>query len=162
MAKRPTDDEEEKREIIASEMEETVHAEALLLFQDSAQSIFFAKAQQWKTVGSTLAVFLVIVALGKFISNDADFIRVLKLIVIVAGAAAIFIIGIYQFWQHTEAKKIAAIELEFSNVWREVRGIKSKMEANIHRYFLLLAMIGIIVIGVGVTLFALTKLAPFV
>ena len=160
MADTESEEEVEEREVVPSELDETSHAEATLLFQDSAKSILFAKAQQWKTVGSTLLVFLVLVGLAKFISADNDYVRILKVIVIISGMGAIFILGIYQFWQHAEIKKMAFVANDFSNVFREIRRTKSMLEANTHRYILLAIMIGV-VIGAGfVAIAALSKIAP--
>ncbi|MDA0238944.1 MAG: hypothetical protein O3A84_02820, partial [Proteobacteria bacterium] len=90
--------------VVPSRLDEATHSEAMVLFQDSANSIFFSKAQQWKPVGATLVTFLAIIALGKYVSSVESFILNLKLVVILAATAAIFILGIYQFWQHTESK----------------------------------------------------------
>lgn len=160
MADTDSEEEVEEREVVPSELVELSHAEATLLFQDSARSILFAKAQQWKTVGSTLLVFLVLVGLAKFISADNDYVRILKVIAIISGMGSIFILGIYQFWQHAEIKKMVFVAKDFSNIFREIRRTKSVLEANTHRYILLAIMIGI-VIGAGfVAIAALSEIAP--
>jgi hypothetical protein len=53
----------------------------------------------------------------------------------------------YQTWQHTEQTKLDVIGKQFSSLFRQVRGIKSKLEANLHRYMILLFMISVIGLG---------------
>lgn len=149
-----------REEVAASQLDESVHAEAILLFRNSADSTVLAKQMQWKTVGSTLILFLTLVALGKFVSAAPGYIATLKIIVIVAGTTAFLMLGIYQFWQHTEAKKMASVARDFSSLWREVRAIKSITEANFHRYLLLLIMFTAITVGGFVTVASLNRLTP--
>ena len=65
---------------------------------------------------------------------------------------------IYQFWQHTEHEKQAGIARDFSNVFREIRALKSRVEANVHRYTLLMFMIIIEGIGAFITFVTLSTI----
>ena len=49
-------------DISASELDELTHAELLMLYQDSAVSVRFARERQWKLVGAALLLFPAIVA----------------------------------------------------------------------------------------------------
>ena len=149
---------EEPREVVASELDETTHAELRMLYNESAQSVLFAKSHQWRTVGSTLLLFLVLVLIGKVFAKSQDFINNLQALVLLATPASILIVIIYQFWQHTEHEKQLAIARSFSNVFREMRAIKSRLEANIHRYTLLLFMIVIEVIGAAIAFLTLSAI----
>ena len=67
---------------------------------------------------------------------------------------------VYQFWQHTESKKIAGVTARFSNVFRQVRSVKSDLEANLHRYLLLLIMFALILLGGYVAIEAIDLVLP--
>ena len=54
---------------------------------------------------------------------------------------------LYQVWQNTEREKLRDISSHFSSFSQFTRAIKSSREANVHRYTLLLFMIGAIIIG---------------
>lgn len=152
--------EEEPEEIIPSSVDELTHAELRSIYDDSVSSILFAKGQQWRTVGSTLVLFLVLVGLVRFVSVSEYFIAVIKVVIILSGTGALFMIVIYQFWQHTESKKIAGVTPYFSSVFRKVRSVKSDVEANIHRYVLLLIMFVLIVLGGYVAIQAIDLVLP--
>jgi hypothetical protein len=135
-----------------SELDELTHRELLNLFDESSRTMLFAKAQQWKTVGSTLMVFVVLVALARYVSAAPAYVSYLEIFVFLATPAALLILVIYQFWQHTELSKLQAAALNFSSLYRRIRRIKSGREANIHRYILFGFMAGIILLGAVLTL----------
>ena len=159
-AKQPKEDQEpeERREVVPSELDESTHAELRLLYEESAQSVLFAKNHQWKTVGSTLVLFVVLILIGKVFGKSQEFVNNLQALVILATPASILVLIIYQFWQHTEHEKQAGIARDFSNLFREIRAIKSRLEANIHRYTLLMFMIVVEVIGAVITSFTLSTI----
>ena len=150
--------EAEPEEIVPTSLDEQTHAELLNLIEESSGNILFAKAQQWSTVGSTLAVFLVLVGMARFVSSNPKFVQVLEITVFLATPAALFILIIYQFWQQTELAKLQTAGTHFSSLYRKIRGIKSGREANLHRYILLIFMTGVIVLGAVVTLLGLASL----
>lgn len=141
----------ETRELVPSSLDELTHAELRVLYDESSDAVLFAKAQQWRTVGSTLVLYAVLIALAQFVVRDPALLRGLQAIVIIASPAAVVILIFYQSWQYAEQRKLEAIADDFSNFFREVRGIKSRLEANIHRYVLLLFMVIIVALGAVVT-----------
>lgn len=156
------DDREERdevEEIEPSALDEATHRELGYLYDDSTRTILFAKGMQWKTVGATLIIFLLLIVLTKFISRADDFVRILKIVIIVSSMGAIFMLLLFQLWQHSEAKKIIAVEKNFSSLFRSIRKKKSKLEANIHRYILLTFMVVVICAGAFVTILSIDKLS---
>ncbi len=97
-------------EIIPSPLDEQTHQELGQIYDDSTLYSLFTKAIQWRTVGPTLIIFVVVIALAKFVSQAEDFIRILKVAIILATMGAIFMLVILQFWQHAEGQKIRAVE----------------------------------------------------
>ncbi len=147
-AKSDNDDESEGRfENEPSNLDELTHAEMRLLYEESTTSIRFAKYLQWWTVGSTLVVDGAFLAIAKFVSTDMDYANKLTAMIIVLTTAVIATLIIYQFWQYTELMKIEKISKLFSTAFQNVRQTKSRLEANIHRYLLLLFMILTLIIG---------------
>lgn len=138
-----------------SSLDDNTHAEMRLLYDESAETIRFAKRFQWWTVGSTLLVFAGIVALTKIIPHHEKFAHNMVGAVIVLAMGCVLTLVIHQSWQHTEMAKIDEIEKNFSTLFARVRGIKSRREANIHRYLLLLFMIVTVVIGAVFTYLAM-------
>lgn len=157
--KEPPEETEEKQpfEVVESELDEKTHAEMQALYRDSSKAVFFAKGMQWKTVGSTLILFIALVAMAKFVSRDSTFVIYLKGILILSGIAAIYILFIYQFWQHDELRKLRAAGDRFSNLFKRVRNIKSRKESNVHRYTLLFFMIALILLSGFVAFQALLR-----
>ena len=49
-----SNDEVEEEELTPSDLDESTHSEMRLLYRESVDTVLFAKAQQWKTVGATL------------------------------------------------------------------------------------------------------------
>jgi hypothetical protein len=138
---------EELPEIEPSALDEATHAELRMLYTESARTVLFAKSHQWKTVGSILVLFVVLVLIGKFFANSQEFINNLQILVLLATPASILVLITCQFWQHTEHEMQVGIARNFSNVFHQARGLKSRIEANVHRYTLLLFMIAIQCIG---------------
>jgi uncharacterized membrane protein len=103
-------------------------------------------------------VFLVLVALARFVSSNPKYVQVLEITVFLATPASLFILIIYQFWQQTELAKLQTAGTHFSSLYRKIRDIKSGREANIHRYILLIFMTGIVLLGAVVTLLGFASL----
>ena len=153
-------EENEEKEIIPSKLDEMSHREIGLIYDDSVRTILFAKSMQWKAVASTLVIFVVIVGLLKYISHEQNFVVILRLSVLFTGLAAITLTLIFQFWQHTESRKIIEIEKLYSSAFQEIRNIKSKFEANSHRYIILCLMIGAIIFGGTITIKSIDNYNP--
>ncbi len=150
-------DDEDKREITPSELDESTHREVGLIYEDATRTILYAKSIQWKAVASSLVMFFVVIALVRYVSNQEDYVKILKLGVLFTGMAAISLLIIFQFWQHTELQKIVAVEKLYSSAFRAIRKKKSKLEANVHRFIILSIMIGAILLGGFVTVTSLDK-----
>jgi dolichol kinase len=101
----------------------------------------------------------VVIALAKFVSQAEDFIRILKVAIILATMGAIFMLVIFQFWQHAEGQKIRAVEKNYSSLFREIRKKKSRLEANVHHYILLTFMILVLLASAFVNLSAIDKIS---
>ncbi|WP_282609973.1 hypothetical protein [Pelagibius sp. Alg239-R121] len=139
--------EEEPFALEASELDEASHAEMLMLYSESADSIRFAKAQQWKSVGATLLVFAGMITVARVTQSDILLIKTVAFLSFMVAAAAIYTLVLYQVWQNTEREKLREISKAFSNLFIKIRTIKSSREANVHRYTLLIFMIFSILIG---------------
>ena len=139
-------------------LEESSHLEMITLFKESASSIRFAKHMQWWTVGSTLLAFGAIIGIAKLVSADQEFTNILKAIVILLTTSVILTLVIYQFWQHTNLLKMEEITKNMSSLFVKVRRIKSKREANIHRYLLILFMVSTLALGATVTYLGLEQM----
>lgn len=154
----PEEEEKQPFEVVESELDEKTHAEVQLLYRDSSETVLFAKGMQWKTVGSTLVVFVILIAIAKFISRDPTLITFLKGAMILSTIGAIYMLFIYQFWQHDELKKLKTAGDHFSNLFKKLRDIKSRKESNVHRYTLLTFMIFILLLGGFITYQSLARI----
>ena len=152
-AEKSADDEHQ-----SSSLDELTHAELGFLYQESTETVRFAKTQQWWTVGSTLLVFGALVGIAKLVSADKGYIDLLTVVIILLTMAVIFTLVVYQMWQHTEMMKIEQIAARYSDLFREVRKLKSRNEANIQRYLLLAFMVFTVTIGAATAYFGLQQL----
>ncbi len=149
-------DEEDHDELVASELDDLTHAEMCLLYRESTETVRFAKAQQWKTLGSSLILFAALVALNYLYPRAELFGNVLLIMSLAVSAGVIYVLAIYQVWQNTERGKLNAITARFSSLTHQVRAMKSRREANFFRYLLLSFMIAGVVMGEGIVFFVLT------
>lgn len=134
-------------EVEPSELDEATHAESLTLYRDSQENIRFAKGLQWKTLGGTLAIFALLGFAGFNSDHREGYLKILIVLSWAISAGAIYVVCILQSWQNTEREKLRRIVAELSNLFRAVYRIKSKTEANIHRYLLLAFMAIAMLIG---------------
>ena len=134
-----------------SDLDELTHKELCILYQETAANIHFAKTQQWRTFGATLLMMVVLLGIVKFVSHQAGYMQLITSSVILITLTAITVLIIYQFWQHTEARKLAAIDHYCSSLFRKIRGYKHKREASIHRYMLLAFMVIGLILGAAIT-----------
>ena len=143
------------------ELDELTHAECLVLYTESANSIRFAKSQQWKTLAYLTAIFFSLILLPYTRLAPPDLLPYLIVTSFVVSAAGISMLIIYQMWQSTEHRKLDLIGETMSDMFREVRAVKSTLEANVHRYLLLAFMVVFIVSANAITYMVLAKyLAP--
>jgi hypothetical protein len=124
-----------------SSLDQNTHNEMLMLYRECADSVRFAKVQQWKTLAGALALFIVLGLLGRMTPFGSDMPRWVIAAGIALSVGAIYSLFIYQFWQATERAKLAHISNQLSNLLRKVRAFTSRREASIHRYVLLAFMI---------------------
>ncbi|MBT3787720.1 MAG: hypothetical protein HN725_10180 [Alphaproteobacteria bacterium] len=134
-------------ELVPTAVDEQTHAELCLLYKESTDTVRFAKHLQWWTLGSTLMSFGAIVMLGKYVGTDMTYANQLTGAVILVTMGVIFTLIVYQFWQHNELRKIREISLHMSNLFGRIRRMKSRREANIQRYLLLIFMISTVILG---------------
>ena len=150
MAKAPEEREPQEGEalaVVASDLDEKTHAEMLMMYRECADSVRFAKSQQWTTTGGALAIFVILGILGQFGPHYGFMIKTIIIVSMVVSGGTIYSLAIYQFWQQAERGKLSMIGDRFSNVSRDVRGYLPPREANVHRYILLFFMIAIILVG---------------
>lgn len=148
----------EQRELVPSELDEITHAEMRLLFEESAHSVHFGKAMQWKMLAGVLLLFGGLIVIAEYTATHQTFVKNIVIVSLLVGAASIYCEVIFQLWQNTEREKLRFIMSHFSNVAQENFGMKSSTEANIHRYMLLGFIILTIITGNGVLIMVLSRL----
>lgn len=147
MAKAPEEKEPAAGEalaVVASDLDEKTHAEMLMMYTECANSVRFAKSQQWTTTGGALAIFVALGTLGELGPHYGFLTTAIVIISMVVSGATIYSLAIFQFWQQAERGKLNMIAERFSNVLRDVRAYLPPREANIHRYILLFFMLATI------------------
>ena len=155
MAKRPETNEEERPfENTPTELDDLTHHELSLMFERSTEAVLFAKNIQWRTVGSSLIVFIALVMFGK---PSDELANILAVATIVLAGGVIFVLTLYQSWQYNEISRIVELEKHFSTLYRKIRDVKSRREGNFHRYTLLLIMAGVVAVGAGVTIYVIKQ-----
>ncbi len=150
MAKAPEEKEPASGEAIAvvpSDLDEKTHAEMLMMYTECANSVRFAKSQQWTTTGGALAIFVALGILGEFGPHYGFLTTAVVIISMVVSGATIYSLAIFQFWQQAERGKLNMIADRFSNVMRDVRAFLPPREANVHRYILLFFMLAVILVA---------------
>lgn len=155
----PPDDDMSLPDIVPSALDDNTHAEVRALYAESTETLRFVKTHQWKTVGATLLTFLGLIFIAGFVDADKALTQKFMAITILMTTSVIFTLIIYQFWMHNETRKIDAMGKHMSSLFREIRGIKSRREGNLHRYTLLVFMIVSVVFGAVVVHLALSKIA---
>lgn len=139
--------EEPARENSPSELDDLTHAEMCMLYRESADSIRFAKAHQWKSLGAALLVFAAMIVLARAVPGNLTLTNFLIAISFLSSSAVIYMLVLYQVWQNTEREKLRDISSHFSSFSQFTRAIKSSREANVHRYTLLAFMIAAILLA---------------
>lgn len=162
MAKEPgkapeSEAKEEPFENRPSDLDDLTHMELRLMYDRASEAILFAKNIQWRSVGSSLIVMAVFIALATFGRPSDEFANILGVATIVLAGGVIFVLVLYQSWQYNEISRIVEIERQFSSLYRRIRDIKSRREGNVHRYTLLLFMIVVECAGAGVTIYVIRQ-----
>ncbi len=140
-------DGEPELENVPSELDDLTHAEMRMLYAESVGVIRFAKAQQWKSIGALLVVFVGLMGLTRFAGENVLLINLAIAISFLCSAGVIYALALYQSWQNTERHKLREISVHLSSYAQAIRAIKSSREANIHRYTLLAFMIITVLMG---------------
>ncbi|GAB6052146.1 hypothetical protein JCM17960_09660 [Magnetospira thiophila] len=145
----------------ASELDEATHREMIALYEEAARSIRFGKIMQWVTVWGTLLGDAALVhfyqsAVGPGMGKaNALLANQLTGAAIFAVSVSIFLLVLFQIWQHNENCKIAALSPRMSTAWTKVRKAKSRLEGNIHRYIILAVLMLTLVLGNVITVLLL-------
>ena len=150
--------EEQPFELIESDLDDLTHAEMLMLYTESANSVRFAKAQQWKSVGATLLVFVGLMTVAHLAKDNVVLVKTAAFVSFLFSVAAIYTLILYQAWQNTEREKLREIAKNLSNLFVKIRTIKSSREANVHRYTLFIFMALAILIGNAILIMNLQRL----
>jgi len=144
---------------VPSTLDASTHAEMLMMYNECALSIRFAKSQQWKSMGGVLVLFIV---LGLYAAVADNFVSALKwdlALSLLVSIGGIYALMIYQFWQATERQKLIYISARLSSTFRAVKDFTNPREADFHRYVLLFFMVFSILAGNWLlVLFVLPKL----
>nr|WP_298686190.1 hypothetical protein [uncultured Dongia sp.] len=144
MAKAAKEVETEEEELLVvepSELDELTHAEMLELYRASTYQIQFAKHQQWGTLAGAMALYVLLGLIGNYASKSGFLFKLSLITSLLVSVGAIYSLIIYQFWQNSEREKLSLMASRLSNLTRQVRGVVSERERNMHRYVLLFFMV---------------------
>ena len=125
-------------EIEGSSLDELTHAELLMYYHECATSVRFAKTQQWKTLGATLATLMGLIVIGYLGRRHALLLQMVTLISILVSTGSLYILIVFQLRLSAEREKLQAISGHFSNLLRDIRALRGPREAAFHRYTMLL------------------------
>jgi len=139
--------EDEALNLDPSDLDDLTHAEMLALYRESTRTILFAKTRQWSTLGAACIGQLALILIGAYISREVSHFQALIILSFLISSFAIASLIIYQLWQHTEKLKIRTINGFMSGYFQHVRKVKSRLEANIHRYIFFTIMIGTVLVA---------------
>lgn len=130
-----------------SSLEESTHAEMLMMYSESSNSIRFAKSQQWQSLAGILVIFGALCIYAGFAPASVWALRSTLLLSLLTSIGGIYSLVIYQFWQGTEREKLIYITERLSSSFRDIRAITNPREADFQRYVLLFFMIFCILAG---------------
>ncbi len=140
-----------------STLDNKTHSEVCMLYRESTETLRFVKNLQWKTVGATLMTDLGLIFVAIFINADSGLANKFMAITLLLAMSVIFTLIIYQFWMHNEMEKISSMEGHLSDIFKQIRAVKSSREANVHRYTLLIFMSVVICLGALVVYLSLNR-----
>jgi hypothetical protein len=148
------DDAEAVEQLAPSELDDLTHAEFRLLYDEAARNILFAKRQQWHMLEYFTVLALTLVGLGIAMPFAADVARFVAGFISFVAVITLVVLVMLQNWQGSEHAKILYVVHDFSNFVRSARRRKSRLVSDIHRYFMLAAMM-IYVVVLDVVVFRL-------
>lgn len=140
------DDTAETERLASSELDDLTHAEFRLLYDEAARNILFAKRQQWHMLEYFTLLSLALVGLGIAMPFAADVARFVAGFLSFVALITLIVLMMLQNWQGSEHAKILYIVHDFANFTRSARRRKSRLTSDIHRYFMLAAMMIYVVI----------------
>ncbi len=150
------DEDGEVFEVRPSDLDERTHNELLMLYEECANSIRFAKSQQWHTLGASLLTLLGVLLVAHLAGRRAEaYMNVSIILCTLIAAGSIYIMIAYQLRQNAERQKIKEISHHFSNLLRRVRSITPTWEERFYRYTLLLFMISAVLMITAMTIYYL-------
>ncbi len=153
--KKPPSEDKDEPGLVPSELDDLTHAEMLMLYGEVSRAILFAKSIQWRTVASTLLVYLALICLARVFPLQLGLIRAMILGVCLIGPVALMMLIVYQMWQYNEIRRRKKIEALLSSFFRDIVGAKPSLESDVHRYLILTAMAGALAVGTAGTVYAL-------
>ena len=152
--KEGTEDTAEAEELKPSELDENTHAELLVLYRDSSNTVRFSKERQWKLVGAVLLIFVSMMFVAQTLIIEADMAKGLVLASFLVSAAAIYMLVVYQIWQGTQFTRQKEISAQFSSLFKNILG---QREGRTHGYIILTFMIIGIILGNAATVIFLAR-----
>lgn len=134
-----------------SSVSDRTHAECLVLYRESTDTIRFAKTLQWKLLAYLTGAFVLMIVADKTGAAPKEMAPAMIIVSFVLAAIGISTLIIFQLWQFTEQRKLDFIAEQLSEVFRQTRARKSTLEANIQRYAILTFMTLFVVAVSGFT-----------
>ena len=150
--------EDEDYHVRETTLDEFSHAELLMYYHECATSVRFAKTQQWKTLGATMATLMGLLVIGHLGQRHELLLQIITLISILATTGSLYILIVYQLRLHAEREKLHAIAAHFSNLLRDIRHQRGPKEAAFHRFTLLFFQMLAVLFACGMTVFYLSLL----
>jgi len=141
-----------------SSLDPLTHEELRMMHTEATTNLLFAKNIQWRSVGSLLFIFIGFIAITQFTAAADSSKLLLPSLIIMLCCGVIFVLILYQFWQFNEVSRIRQIDQHYSSLYNKINGLKSRREANTHRYTLLIFMITTVILGGIVTSIALQQI----
>ncbi len=151
------DREESGGGIGASELDERTHAELLVLYRDSTDSVRFARERQWKLAAAALPLFAAVVAIPELVVISTFAAQGLVLAAFLISASAIYVLIVYQVWQNAELRRMQTIGARFSNIFAQLGGRNAAREGKLHGYIILFFMIAAIALGNALAVLLLSR-----
>ena len=108
-------------------------------------------------MSGAIILFVLLVLSCRLTDSGTNFVNSVICVSFLVSARSIYSLATFQSWQGTEREKIRELVSKLSNLSTLFYGLKSRMEANVHRFILLAFMItGIL----GANYFAVVLVMP--
>ena len=151
------EDDQDVFDIESSNLDDSTHAEVITLYPDAQDNIRFSKNLQWRAMSGAIILFVLLVLSCRLTDSGTNFVNSVICVSFLVSAGSIYSLAIFQSWQGTEREKIRELVSKLSNLSTLVYGLKSRMEANVHRFILLAFVIAGIL---GASYFAVVLVMP--